>query len=420
MGPFRLSEEETPIMQWNRLERCAGPSGPAPLCALRGGFDPPLRIRVLRYPHAPRPAPLCALGGGFDPPLRNARHALAIVAATAVLAVPCHAQTRIFLGEYKFEDPRLYVMNPGGTNVEELDIIPDADWLVVGLQVDPDAGTIYWTHGGFNQGRIRRASLDGTGMTTIVSGLTNPRGLALDLAGGHLYWSDTQDLRMYRVPVGGGAVQTVIDTGHQLGRPTLVPSEDALYFGNYGTGEIRRSSLDGMGQEVILDGLFTPVAIAIDQPGQKIYWADSNTSFVSNHIARADLDGTDVEILYTGLPTSSGFTGIALDLTADRLYWSDEITAAEKGVWEAALDGSDAARVFESPRGWNAGAMTIVEDTCPTDLADPSGETGFADLLVVLSTWGACVGCPADLDADGVVGFADLLILLAEWGPCRS
>jgi hypothetical protein len=55
---------------------------------------------------------------------------------------------------------------------------------------------------------------------------------------------------------------------------------------------------------------------------------------------------------------------------------------------------------------------------CPADL-DGDGVVGFGDLLIVLATWGPCVGCTADIDDDRIVGFGDLLILLSTWGPCR-
>ncbi|MBT8486536.1 MAG: prolyl oligopeptidase family serine peptidase [Phycisphaerales bacterium] len=55
--------------------------------------------------------------------------------------------------------------------------------------------------------------------------------------------------------------------------------------------------------------------------------------------------------------------------------------------------------------------------SCPTDL-DGTGDTGFGDLLAVLSAWGVCTGCVADLDRSGDVGFADLLAVISAWGPC--
>jgi hypothetical protein len=55
---------------------------------------------------------------------------------------------------------------------------------------------------------------------------------------------------------------------------------------------------------------------------------------------------------------------------------------------------------------------------CPADI-DGSGEVGFDDLLILLSSWGPCSPpCPPDLDGDGEVGFQDLLELLSTWGPC--
>ena len=40
------------------------------------------------------------------------------------------------------------------------------------------------------------------------------------------------------------------------------------------------------------------------------------------------------------------------------------------------------------------------------------GLVNFNDLLIMLSGWGPCVGCPEDLDGNNDVGFSDILILL--------
>ena len=37
------------------------------------------------------------------------------------------------------------------------------------------------------------------------------------------------------------------------------------------------------------------------------------------------------------------------------------------------------------------------------------------DILTVLTSWGECPQCPADLNDDGVVNFDDLLIVLSNW-----
>jgi hypothetical protein len=68
----------------------------------------------------------------------------------------------------------------------------------------------------------------------------------------------------------------------------------------------------------------------------------------------------------------------------------------------------------------------VITGGCPGDI-DGDGETGQADLGILLSCWGCCVGdscwdqgsppcSAADLDGDGCVGQGDLGILLADWG----
>jgi len=81
-------------------------------------------------------------------------------------------------------------------------------------------------------------------------------------------------------------------------------------------------------------------------------------------------------------------------------------------VWQDARNGSDdlyAQNVNED------GSLGPVDDAPVGDLND-DGVVDSADLLILLSSWGVCAGCPADLDGSGVVDSADLLILLGNWG----
>ncbi|MFO0873626.1 MAG: hypothetical protein U0575_06595 [Phycisphaerales bacterium] len=59
---------------------------------------------------------------------------------------------------------------------------------------------------------------------------------------------------------------------------------------------------------------------------------------------------------------------------------------------------------------------------CPADLAPPGGApdgmVNGADLGILLSSWGPCPGCAADINGDGVVDGSDLGLLLAAWGAC--
>ena len=51
---------------------------------------------------------------------------------------------------------------------------------------------------------------------------------------------------------------------------------------------------------------------------------------------------------------------------------------------------------------------------CPTDL-DGNGETGFPDIVVLLSAWGPPAGA---VNGDGATEFQDLIVLLSAFGDC--
>jgi parallel beta-helix repeat protein len=58
---------------------------------------------------------------------------------------------------------------------------------------------------------------------------------------------------------------------------------------------------------------------------------------------------------------------------------------------------------------------------CPADIAPGTGDgtVSIADLLFVISNWGAGTGNPADINGDDVVNIADLLAVISAWGACR-
>src|SRR5687768_7639715 len=60
--------------------------------------------------------------------------------------------------------------------------------LYLGAVGQARSDSIYWSD--FFGGNIRRANLDGTGQTTLVTGQSMPIGPALDLAGGRMYWGN--------------------------------------------------------------------------------------------------------------------------------------------------------------------------------------------------------------------------------------
>ena len=128
-----------------------------------------------------------------------------------------------------------------------------ADATAVGTVTNDDT-KIYFIYNGSEHGtevKILRADLDGSSVEDLVtSGLSDVRGMALDIAGGidKVYWTDTGARKIWRANLDGSDVEDVVTT-------------------------------DSWG-------------IALDAAGGKMYWAGGS-------IWRADLDGSKVEELVT-------------------------------------------------------------------------------------------------------------------------
>jgi hypothetical protein len=166
---------------------------------------------------------------------------------------------------------------------------------------------MYWTD--YTGSDIRRANLDGTGVTTILSGLKNPAGLALDLVGGQIYWTDNGGGDIQRANLDGSGQQILVAGLSGPYGLALDLIGGKMYWANYRSQDIQRANLDGSGQEVLVHNLNSPIGIALDLARGQMYWTDNG----GGDIRRANFDGTGQVTLIKGLTTPNG---IALDLGA--------------------------------------------------------------------------------------------------------
>ena len=86
-----------------------------------------------------------------------------------------------------------------------------------GIAVDVAAGHIYWTNMGdpiANDGSIERADFDGQNRKTIVpqGGTFTPKQLQLEKQSGKLYWCDREGMRLMRANLDGSDIETLVDT----------------------------------------------------------------------------------------------------------------------------------------------------------------------------------------------------------------
>ena len=246
-----------------------------------------------------------------------------------------------------------------------------------GVAVDVAGGYVYWTNmgapsGGFTQidnGYILRAKLDGSDVTPIVpmGGTHTPKQLKLDSTHGKLYWSDREGMRVMRANTDGSNIETLVtvapdsasaDMSNWAVGIALDLAGGKMYWtqkgpgptNGVGTGSIRRAGLeipagqDGATRsdiEVLFSSLAEPIDMDLDLGKREMYWTDRG----DNTVSKAPMDPpsgadpahrTDRDILVRGVGQA---IGIALDLANDVMYYTALDT---ENVSIAHLDGSGA------------------------------------------------------------------------------
>lgn len=197
---------------------------------------------------------------------------------------------------------RVLSANPDGSDLKT--IINEGRRLPDGLVVDVAAGHIYWTNMGNpkkNDGSILRSDLDGKNMITIIppGGTFTPKQLQIEKRGGKLYWSDREGMRVMRANLDGSEIETLVDASDGDARPGPDPRKWC-------------------------------VGVAVEAEGGKIYWTqkgDDNAG--QGRIFRANIEippgrspanRTDIELLYENLPEP---VDLDLDPANRTLYWTD-------------------------------------------------------------------------------------------------
>jgi DNA-binding beta-propeller fold protein YncE len=197
---------------------------------------------------------------------------------------------------------RVLSANPDGSDLKTL--VSEGRKLPDGLAVDVAAGHLYWTNMGnpkANDGTIFRSDFDGGNMTTIIApGDTfTPKQLQIDKPSGKLYWCDREGMRVMRANLDGSKIETLVDTSQGDSRPGADPNKWC-------------------------------VGIAVDAAAGKLYWTQKGGDNAGQgRILRANLDiprgqtptaRTDIELLYDKLPEP---IDLDLDLKSRLLYWTD-------------------------------------------------------------------------------------------------
>jgi len=197
-------------------------------------------------------------------------------------------------------------------------------------------------------GRIWTMNPDTTNMKSVVTGLLNPFGIAVDSKNGKVYWGD-ENGNLSRSNLDGTSLQTGIVniSGGAIRAVALDMKNNKVYFYEVMNDDLYRANLDGSGKSVILHGYYG-YGLYVDEVNDKLYFDAQTDDESVSALYRANLDGTSpIEIDNT----QSRIYGIAIDYDNNKLYWS----ARDNGeVYRANLNGTSKETIatgLSSPRG---------------------------------------------------------------------
>ena len=122
---------------------------------------------------------------------------------------------------------------------------------------------MYWTDSGLNE--IFRSNLDGSSIQTVLSvNATGSMGLALDLVGQKMYWTNDTDV-IRRANLDGSGVETLVSQADHILRGIALDLVDGeMLWAVQGLNLVREANLDGSNEQTIISsGLAGPEGIAI-------------------------------------------------------------------------------------------------------------------------------------------------------------
>ena len=194
----------------------------------------------------------------------------------------------------------------------------------VGVAVDRKNGWVYWADGS----AISRATLEGGATETVATDLGTAREVAVDATLERVCWTTTTSVQCKNFE--GESVMDHTSVGLPVGI-ALDPVNRHVWWSEYTSGKIVRANLDGTGVTDVYTGLTQLSGIDLDIENERIFWTQNSTRLAVAPLAGGEI----VDIVTTGL---EGNAGIAWDGTHSWLYYSNN---GQNQIKRVRLDGSD-------------------------------------------------------------------------------
>jgi integrin beta 2 len=127
---------------------------------------------------------------------------------------------------------------------------------------------------------------------TLLTGLEDPRGLAVDWFGFNLYWVDGTHKLVGVISFDGllrrHLISSDLDQPHDI---VVDPLSGSMFWSDLGlNARIETARMDGSLRRLLVDSdILYPTGLAIDYPARRLYWADPKTGTLES----VNLEGKD-------------------------------------------------------------------------------------------------------------------------------
>ncbi len=289
------------------------------------------------------------------------RASLAAAAVAMLVTVTPAAAQYLYCLDTRYAAPVLRVMQTNGTVIGTTPL--GSGTLPEGLALDPVNRRLYVTEAAWTGASLRR----GASLQAIVTGQSVMRGVAVDAAGGSVWWT-TSNLAagsiIWRAALDGAAPATVAALGSNS-NPRGIAFDAALqrlYFADFDQGTIRFVKPNGDSLRKLFGPGGGPYGVAIDPVARLVYW----TGYRSGTLHRIGIDGANATQLYGALGRP---TYVTLDGAGTTLYW---VEADPPAVRSAPAAGGTITTLSTAPASYggivySATAVAEVIETLPIE-----------------------------------------------------
>ncbi|XVJ58055.1 MAG: hypothetical protein HEQ23_01130 [Tepidisphaera sp.] len=279
-------------------------------------------------------------------------------------------QGRVYFGS----DNRVMRINADGSGVVTLYTSPTTPFPVGAPKVDATNGHVYFGDDGF----IRRMNLDGSNVKVIVSGISQARNIALDIASGFIYWCDADTISDYigRAKLDGTEFTVLVDNSPSVVQSSglldliVAPALDTIVFADDIADRVNTTRLDGTDNTIIfsavLDQSPSGIALSTGEPAQALLDMNGNGVQDDADIAAGAPDCDNNGIIDTFQTDPCPQRTFLLD-QGSRADLSSGKAIGELSVWEI-------FQLFQVPAGgWDVGEVGL--DGFTVNYHDGSGFT---------------------------------------------